>query len=253
MKSILIAFCSILICQYICQAQVTQPLPEPEMVLVEGGSFIMGLSTDSGGHGKGVTIRTHQVTLSSFRISKDEITQAGWQSVMGDSLNFSLNKGCAKCPVEEVSWNDIQLFIRALNAKTGKHYQLPTEAQWEFAARGGNKSRHFKYAGSDFIDEVAWPERYFVGETHPAGKKKPNELGLYDMTGNVAEWCNDWFDADADSAPQTDPQGPSSGRCHVIRGGGWGSNPSESDVNSFSTGFPNDRNARTGFRLVLAP
>jgi formylglycine-generating enzyme required for sulfatase activity len=228
-------------------------LPNPEMVLVEGGSYIMGLTRDSAGQGFGKTNRTHPVTLSSFKIGKYEVTQAEWQLVMGDSLNFSLHEDCAKCPVEEVSWNDVQLFIRNLNAMTGKHYQLPTEAQWEFAARGGNKSKGYKYAGSDYVDEVVFPGRTFTGETQPVGSKRPNELGIYNMSGNVAEWCQDWFNPDYFPGAETDPQGPSSGFGHVIRGGSWGVHPSECQVTSFRMGYPNDRNARVGFRLVLIP
>ena len=164
---------------------------------------------------------------------------------MGDSLNFSLQKGCASCPVEEVSWNDVQLFIRKLNAMTGRRYQLPTEAQWEFAARGGNKSKGYKYAGSDFVDEVVSPASQFtiLGKTLPVGGSRPNELGIYNMSGNVAEWCQDWFDPDYEPGAQTDPAGSTSGFGHVIRGGSWGVRPSECEVTSFKMGYPNDRNA----------
>jgi formylglycine-generating enzyme len=228
-------------------------LPNPEMVLVEGGSYLMGLIHDAAGQGFGKTTRTHQVTLNSFKIGKYEVTQAEWRSVMGDSLNFSLHQGCAKCPVEEVSWNEVQLFIRKLNAMTGRHYQLPTEAQWEFAARGGNKSKGYKYAGSDYVNEVVFPGGTFTGKTHPVGDKRPNELGIYNMSGNVSEWCNDWFNPEIFPGTETDPRGPSSGFGHVIRGGSWGVHPSECEVTSFKMGYPNDRNARVGFRLVLIP
>lgn len=265
----LLVLCTIFICQYAClntcQAQTltgkektpttksdsVSQFPEPEMILVEGGSFVMGLMHDATKQGFGKTSRTHPVTLSSFKIGKYEVTQAEWEMVMGDSLNFSLHQGCAKCPVEEVSWNDVQLFIRKLNATTGKHYLLPTEAQWEFAARGGNKSKGYKYAGSDNVDEVVWPCGPFTGETQLVGGRRPNELGIYNMSGNVSEWCQDWFDPDYRPDAQTDPKGSSSGFGHIIRGGTWGVNPSECEITSFKMGFPNDRNAHVGFRLVL--
>ena len=233
----------------------TPKLPNPEMVLVEGGSYTMGLIRDEAGQGLGRTTRTHPVTLSSFKIAKYEVTQAEWKSVMGDSLNFSLNQGCANCPVEEVSWNDVQLFVRNLNTMTGKNYQLPTEAQWEFAARGGNKSKGYKYAGSDYVDEVVPPASQFtfLGKTLPVGGSRPNELGIYNMSGNVAEWCQDWFDSHYKPGAQTDPRGSSSGFGHVIRGGSWGIHPSGCEVTSFKMGYPNDRDAHVGFRLVLIP
>jgi len=235
------------------KSDTTPKLPDPEMVLVEGGSYMMGLTRNEAGQLSGRSIRTHLVTLSSFKIAKYEVTQAEWQSVMGDSSNLSLHQGCATCPVEEVSWNDVQLFIRNLNAMTGRHYQLPTEAQWEFAARGGNRSKGYKYAGSDYVDEVVFPCGTFTGETQPVGSKRPNELGIYNMSGNVAEWCQDWFNPDDIPGTQPDPPGPSSGFGHVIRGGSWGVHPSECEVTSFKMGYPNDRNARVGFRLVLIP
>jgi len=249
----LIALCSVFIWQHACQAQsdTIAPLPNPEMVLVEGGTFIMGSATDSSGNGTMTLSYSHQVTLSSFLIGKYEVTQAEWVSVMG--VNESLHQGCASCPVEEVSWNDVQRFIRTLNEKTGRHYQLPTAAQWEFAARGGNKSKRYKYAGGNYIDEVAWCGGEFVDQTHPVGRKRPNELGIYDMSGNVSEWCNDWFDAYYDPGPQTNPQGPLSGAGHVIRGSSWNAAPSGMHVIGGSIGYPDDRSAHVGFRLVLIP
>ena len=125
-------------------------------------------------------------------------------------------------PVESVSWNDVQQFIKKLNQKTGKHYRLPTEAEWEYAARGGAKSRGYKYSGSNTIDNVAW---YSNSKPHSVGTKQANELGIYDMTGNVWEWCNDWYSSSYyDSSPQNNPLGASSGSRRVSRGGGWGSN-----------------------------
>ena len=185
------------------------------MVFVEGGTFKMGAKGKVPLNEK----PAHQVTLTSFSIGRYEVTQEEWQAVIGS--NPSYFKG-AKRPVESVSWNDCQEFIRKLNAMTGKHFRLPTEAEWEYAARGGNRSRGYKYAGSNDLNSVAWYEDNSGNQTHEVGSKQPNELGLYDMSGNVTEWCQDWYDSKYySSSPQSNPQGPSSGTYYrVIRGGG---------------------------------
>ena len=131
----------------------------------------------------------HKVTVSNFSIGKYEVTLAQWKAVMGSYP--SSHKNCPNCPVETVSWNDIQVYLSKLNKMTGKHYRLPTEAEWEFTAKGGNKSKGYIYAGSNNANEVAWYEDNSNTETHPIGQKKPNELGLYDMSGNAKEWCED--------------------------------------------------------------
>lgn len=224
-------------------------LKEPEMVPVEGGTYTMGLIRDEAGRGFGVTTGTHVATVSNFLIGKYEVTQAEWQAVMGDSLHFSLHADCGKCPVEEVSWNEVQLFIQKLNDMTGRFYQLPTQAQWEFAARGGKKSRGYKYAGSDNIDEVAVLGGTFTGHTQPVGSKAPNELGIYDMSGNVAEWCQDRFNQGYHF-----PRKPSSGYGYNIRGGSWDVKAEECQIaNDGRKGYPNDRSAKVGFRLALVP
>jgi formylglycine-generating enzyme required for sulfatase activity len=226
------------------------------MILVEGGTYMMGLAKitrPDGSEQISKTPRTHQVTLRSFKIAKYEVTQAQWQSVMGDSMNLSYNQGCAKCPVEEVSWNDTQLFIRRLNALTGKQYRLPTEAEWEFASRGGTKTKNYKYSGSDFLDQVILPQGTFTGKTQPVGGRRPNELGTYDMTGNVSEWCSDWFNPDYLPGAVTDPPGAASGYGYVIRGSHWGQNSGQSQAGGdFINGYPNDRNAHLGFRLAMS-
>jgi formylglycine-generating enzyme required for sulfatase activity len=160
---------------------------EKNLVYVQGGSYMMG-SSDGQPREKPV----HKVTLSSFKISKYEVTQAQWKAVMG--TNPSNFKGCDNCPVEQVSWNDTQTFLKKLNELTGKKYRLLSEAEWEYAARGGNKSKGYKYAGSNSLNNVAWHNGNSGKKTHPVGQKQPNELGLYDMTGNVYEWCQDWYD-----------------------------------------------------------
>ena len=155
-----------------------------------------------------------------------EITQAQWRMLMGynPSNNTAYIDGL---PVENVSWNAVQRYIKVLNDSTGKHYRLPTEAEWEYAARGGNKSKGYAYSGSNYIDDVAWHYLNSDGKTHPVALKKPNELGLYDMSGNVLEWCDDWYDPANNGAypsadPQKDPKGPSEvGKSSKINRGGW--------------------------------
>ena len=186
------------------------------MVRVEGGTFTMGATAEQGSNPNGDEKPTHQVTLSTYYIGKYEVTQAEWQAVMG--TNPSGFKG-DNLPVESVTWFDCQEFIRKLNELTGKQFRLPTEAEWEYAARGGNKSNRTKYAGGSDIDNVAWYSDNSNG-THPVGQKRPNELGLYDMSGNVYEWCQDWF-GDYSSTSQTNPQDPATGTKRVLRGGCW--------------------------------
>ena len=186
------------------------------MVKVDDGTFTMGADDDDLDAADDET-PAHQVTLSSYYICKYEVTQSLWQEVMGS--NPSYFKG-DNLPVECVSWNDCQEFIDKLNALTGQHYRLPTEAEWEFAARGGNSSRGYKYSGSNVLRDVAWYGDNSGNKKHPVGTKSPNELGLYDMSGNVWEWCSDWY-GDYNSSAQTNPDGPSSGAYRVFRGGCW--------------------------------
>ncbi len=189
---------------------------EIDMVFVKGGTFTMGSPTSEAFKFGDET--QHLVTLSDFYIGKYEVTQKQWKEIMGS--NPSAFSGCDNCPVEQVSWNDVQEFIKKLNQKTGKNYRLPTEAEWEFAARGGNQSKGTIYSGSNNIDEVAWDNNNSGNKSHPVGMKKANELGLYDMSGNVWEWCNDWYE-EYPSGSQTNPKGPSSGTLRVLRGGSW--------------------------------
>ena len=185
-----------------------------KMVRVEGGTFQMG-SSDSEADSDEQPV--HSVTLSGYNIGETEVTQALWEAVMGN--NPSYFKG-ANLPVEKVSWNDCQDFIRELNRLTGKTFRLPTEAEWEFAARGGNSSKGYKYSGSDNIGDVAWYSSNSSRQTHEVATKQPNELGLYDMSGNVREWCQDWYGSYS-SGSQTNPKGAASGSYSVHRGGSW--------------------------------
>lgn len=236
-------------------------LPKPiqdllnNMVRVQGGDFTMG--SNEGDDEK----PPHTVTLSSFNIGKYEVTQAQWQAVMGS--NPSHFKDCgSRCPVEKVSWNDVQEFIKKLNRMTGKTFRLPSEAEWEYAARG-RRSDGYKYAGSDNIESVAWYTKnsYDKGKSHPdygthtVGTKSPNELGLYDMSGNVWEWCSDWYDENYyKNSPRNNPQGPSSTQSfRVLRGGSWSHYYYDCRVANRLRVQPSDSYTLVGFRLAQTP
>ena len=217
------------------------------MVYVEGGTFTMGATSEQKKPDDDEK-PTHRVSLSSFYIGKYEVTQALWKAVMGS--NPSHWKG-DNLPVENVSWNDCQTFLRKLNAMTGKNFRLPTEAEWEYAARGGNLSRGYQYSGSKKIDDVAWYNNNSGGETHPVGTKAPNELGIYDMSGNVWEWCQDWY-GDYHGYSQTNPTGPSCGANRVYRGGSWGSGAWLCRVAFRDNYTPGSRGNGLGLRLALS-
>ena len=219
-----------------------------EMVYVKGGTFTMGATAEQGSDAESDEKPTHSVTLSDFYIGKYEVTQAQWKAVMGS--NPSYFKG-DNLPVENVSWNDIQEFIKKLNAQTGKKYRLPTEAEWEYAARGGNQSKGYKYSGSNNVGDVAWYTDNSNSKTHPVGQKTPNELGIYDMSGNVWEWCQDWYGSYSSSS-QTNPTGPSSGSQRVLRGGSWCSSVRCCRVTFRSDDYPDRRSSAYGFRLALS-
>ena len=187
------------------------------MVYVQGGTFTMGATSEQGSNAGDDEKPSHSVTLSSYYIGETEVTQGLWETVMGS--NPSKFKG-ANNPVECVSWDDCKSFISKLNSLTGQRFRLPTEAEWEFAARGGSKSKHYKYSGSNTLSAVAWYKDNSGGSTHPVKTKSSNELGLYDISGNVYEWCQDWYGGYS-SGSQTNPAGPSSGSNRVIRGGCW--------------------------------
>jgi formylglycine-generating enzyme required for sulfatase activity len=264
-----------------------ESIKEPEMVFVEGGTFVMGDSDMSAPYGyyRGIcdedwethkarfsddslkfkvwfitfdewfqecfryslAQHRHSVTLGDFYIGAYEVTQGLWKEVMGN--NPSHFTGDDDLPVETVCWNDTQEFIRKLNEKTGKKYRLPTEAEWEYAALGGNRSRGYRYSGSDNKDDVAWNEDNSGRKTHPVGTKQANELGIYDMCGNVWELVNDW-DGEYPLDAQTNPTGPLTGERRVKRGGGW-------DGGAFlrhrSNCPPEARDYLLGFRLALSP
>lgn len=226
------------------------------MVRVEGGTFMMGATEEQGSDAEDNEKPAHQVTLSTYSIGETEVTQELWQAVMGS--NPSKYKG-NKRPVERVRWYDCQDFIRKLNAATGKTFRLPTEAEWEYAARGGNRSRGYKYAGSNDIESVAWyrENSYNKGESipdyipHEVGTKLSNELGLYDMSGNVSEWCQDW-NGSYSSRSQTNPKGPESGEHRQTRGGNHVSHTGDCRVSNREAIWPSIHNYNLGLRLVLS-
>ena len=218
-----------------------------EMVWVEGGTFRMGATSEQGSEAYDREKPVHSVTLSSYCIGKTEVTQALWKAVMG--TNPSLFKG-DNLPVECVSWDDCQAFIRKLNVLTGQNFRLPTEAEWEFACRGGNNSRGYKYSGSNYIDNVAWYRDNSGDKTHPVATKSPNELGIYDMSGNVSEWCSDWY-GDYSSGAQTNPKGPYGGSHRVSRGGSWRSLAGYCRSSIRNYYYPTNRYNIRGLRLAL--
>ena len=226
-----------------------------EVVYVQGGTFTMGCTFEQGSDCYSDETPSHRVTVSSFYIGKYEVTQKLWEAVMGN--NPSGFKG-GNLPVENVSWDNCQEFILKLNSKTGKTFRLPTEAEWEYAARGGNKSNGYKYSGSNTLRDVAWfgqcnGNTYDNGnsgeKTHSVGSKSPNELGIYDMSGNVWEWCSDWYGSYS-SGSQTNPTGPSSGSYRVLRGGSWNYRAWRCRVSNRFDYYP-DYHDGFGFRLIL--
>ncbi len=240
------------------------------MVKVKGGTFMMGATPEQGDDVMISEKPAHQVTLSDYYIGETEVTQELWEAVMGE--NPSWFKG-VKHPVECVSWDDCQEFIKKLNQLIGRNFRLPTEAEWEFAARGGTKSRHYKYSGSNNLDDVAWygensgdellpgelewEEEWYIMEEnnckpHPVGQKSPNELGLYDMSGNVSEWCEDWYDYGYYEKSSSDnPCNAIKAFYRVVRGGGWNRNARHCRVSYRGHRLPDSRFNILGLRLAL--
>ncbi len=204
------------------------------------------------------------VTLSDYYIGKFEVTQGLWEKVMGTNISQQRDKGDSSqslngvgsdYPMYYVNWEEAQEFCMKLSQLTGRKYALPTEAQWEYAARGGVKSKGYKYSGSNDIDNVAWYGQYHSESkfsTLPVGTKQANELGIYDMSGNVWEWCSDWYDSYSSNA-QTDPTGPETGFLRVVRGGSWFSYAGYCRVSYRHGSYPGTRFSFSGFRVVLLP
>ena len=219
-----------------------------DMVHVEAGTFTMGATQEMENPYEDEK-PTHQVTLTNdYYIGKYEVTQALWQAVMSNNPSEFMGDNL---PVEFVSWKDCQEFISKLNRITGKTFRLPTEAEWEFAARGGKKSRGYQYSGSNNLSDVAWYEDNSGSKTHAVGSKQANELGIYDMTGNVWEWCQDWY-GKYSSSSQINPNGATSESCRVDRGGCWSNTARGCRSSCRDNSTPDDRDYRLGLRLVLS-
>jgi formylglycine-generating enzyme required for sulfatase activity len=250
----------------VCKTSAQRHPAEPEMVEVEGGTFTMGCTAEQGSDCYDNAKPAHSVTVRSFQIGKYEVTQAQWKAIMETTVRQQRDKDCHNCslagegdnyPMYYVSWDEAQEFIKRLNVATGKSYRLPTEAEWEYAARGGNRSQGYKYSGSNNIDEVAWSGDNSGEQTHPAGSqnhpvgtKKANELGIHDMSGNVWEWCQDWYE-DYSASSQQNPVGANNGSNRVLRGGSWNNNAVYCRVAPRVSYSPGYNSFSLGFRVVL--
>lgn len=249
MKKTILALFAFTLCITTSQAQAY-----PEMVTVPGGTFTMG---DEHGDGYSVEKPTHRVSLSTYKLSKTEVTVAQYRKFC-ESVGFTMPKEPSwswqdNHPIVNVSYQDALFFCEWLSEETGKRYNLPTEAQWEFAAKGGNQSRGYKFSGGNSILFVGWFKNSSGGKTHEVATKKPNELGLYDMSGNVWEWCLDWYDGDYyASSPSNNPKGPNSGADRVARGGSFKSSANGCRVADRSNLYPSGRENGLGFRVALS-
>lgn len=218
-----------------------------KMIKVQAGTFTMGASPETK-ESYDNEKPSHQVTLTNdYYIGRTEVTQALWKAVMGN--NPSYFKG-NNLPVENISWDDCQLFLSRLNSMTGHNFRLPTEAEWEFAARGGNKSNYYMYSGSNDLGTVAWCRETSIWTTHNVATKKPNELGIYDMSGNVAEWCADLYGVYSNEA-QENPTGPNNGYYRVARGGCWDYDAGFCRSLARLSGETSNSSNRFGLRLAI--
>ena len=218
-----------------------------KMVAVEGGTFTMGATAEQSSYASANEFPAHQVTLFTYYIGETEVTQALWEAVM--ESNPSHFTGDLNCPVESFTWDDCHAFITKLNQMTGRSFRLPTEAEWEYAARGGNKSLGYVFSGSN-VNYDFWFIDNSNSTTHPVATKKANELGLYDMSGNVTEWCQDWF-GNYSSEAQTNPTGPSTGSYHVGRGGSIAHGAVYCRVSSRTSFWDSGQVNYLGLRLAL--
>jgi len=244
MKQLLTIFTIILLAASQLHAQT-----KPTMIAIAGGSFTMGSSS-----GDSDEQPTHKVTVSSFSIGKYEVTVAEYKAFcteagrsMPDEPSWGWND---KHPMVKVNFNDANAYCNWLSETTGQNYRLPTEAEWEYAARGGQKSSGYTYSGGNDPEEVGWSSDNAGGQTQTVGRKSPNELGLYDMSGNVWEWCKDW-NGEYTSEAQNNPRGPSSGTTRVLRGGSWYIAAAYCRVASRISYSPENRYFDIGFRVVL--
>jgi formylglycine-generating enzyme required for sulfatase activity len=233
-----------------------------KMIWVEGGEFLMGCTSEQGNDCADDEENVRRVTVDGFYIGMLEVTQAQWEKVMGTSVYQQRNKANPDWsiygigddyPMYYVSWEEAMEFCRQLSAKTGRNYTLPTEAQWEYAARGGSKNDRTKYAGSNYISDVAWYNGNSYSSTHKVGSKRANALGIYDMSGNVWEYCKDWGVSPYSSYDTNNPTGPSSGVLRIRRGGSWYEEASISRVANRGSTHGDLRSNDDGFRVVLLP
>jgi formylglycine-generating enzyme len=248
----------LLILFVICNALIidgkAQNIPYPVIVRIEGGTYTMGSNSSEAGNEEKPA---HSVTVKSFGMSKYEITVAQYRAfcntsglTMPDAPFWGWKD---KHPMAMVSFDDAIAYCNWLSEETGKTYRLPTEAEWEYAACGGGRSHGYNYAGSDSLDEVGWNSNNAGGQTQVAGSKNPNELGLYDMSGNVWEWCSDWYDESYYSkSPSTNPKGPSSRTYRVLRGGSWDDDVDYCRITCRNHDAPGNRNFNYGFRVVIS-
>lgn len=234
------------------------------MILVEGGTFTMGCTSEQGNDCFDSEKPSHQVTLNDYFIGQTEVTQSLWQAVVGTTINQQRDKANKtyylygtgdNYPMYYISWDDCQEFVNKLNSLLssqlgGMHFALPTEAQWEYAARGGKKSKGYIFSGSNILESVAWCDYNKGNSIHPVGTKSANELGINDMSGNVWEWCQDWYGSYS-SSPQTNPTGASSGSNRVMRGGSWINDARACRVSMRIHYAPTFQYNFTGMRLVL--
>jgi formylglycine-generating enzyme required for sulfatase activity len=234
------------------KAAVIKNLLVGKFILVKGGTFFMGCTNEQGVTCDEDEIPVHQIALSDYYIGETEVTQAQWRAVVGNDPSELRFKGCDECPVDNVSWDNVQDFILKLNRSDDSiYYRLPTEAEWEYAARGGCYGKGYRYSGSNDPDEVAWYGNNADSKTHPVKGKKANELGIFDMSGNVWEWCSDWK-GNYPSENLVNPTGPTKGIYRVYRGGSWGNNAGSCRMSSRSGSGSGYHDFNLGFRLVLA-
>ncbi len=217
------------------------------MILVEGGTFAMGASPEQGKYADATEKPLHKVTLSDYYIGETEVTQELWNAVMGTNPSKYKGEGF---PVESVSWITCQTFLKRLCTMTGKNFRLPTEAEWEFAARGGRATKNYMYSGSNDWVDVAIRDKYAVSKTYKVASTKPNELGIYDMSGNVSEWCEDWYGSYSSGA-QVSPKGPQSGDSRIYRGGSASMPETFYRVSARDGGMPDKWFYTVGLRLVM--
>ena len=217
-----------------------------DMVYIEAVEFTMGATKEQKGEANSDEKPAHPVVLNCFYLCKYEVTQELWEAVMGDNPSHFKGKNL---PVENVSWDDCQMFIMKLNELTGKKYRLPTEAEWEYAARGGSNSMHYKYSGGNYLEYVSWYFRNSMDKTHTVGMMKPNELGLYDMSGNVWEWCQDWYGTYGKKTAYY-PTGPVQAYNKVFRGGGYDNGDTYSRCSYRNGTAPQNKFKNLGLRLA---